>query len=131
MEASRKDHHLHPLFVPVCVVCNFIELQGDRKTGIQRLTIKNVFLVCFHIKVRNTWLKELVPLGQRCVDSPHSHWATSATEDPKAARLTQNTENLVLCCPHLPVSTRNHDGALCSIKRNCIPIFRATAGKTT
>lgn len=26
MKARRKDHHLDPLFVPICTVCNFIEL---------------------------------------------------------------------------------------------------------
>lgn len=26
MEAGRKDNHLDPLFVPVCCVCDFIEL---------------------------------------------------------------------------------------------------------
>lgn len=31
LEARRKDHHLDPLFVPICIVCNFIELQGTER----------------------------------------------------------------------------------------------------
>lgn len=69
-------------------------------------------------RYRNSQLEELVPLGQRHGDSPHSQLAASTTKGLKAAWLVENADRTSFHCPYLPARRQGIVmDALCLAKR--------------